>query len=112
MTPGARCRVRSERKSLRLRLVNPLAFENAGTALGDLREDAGFLALERSCDAAFHQLAREVRVAMTQCFQWEPNPPTEHEISERLDRMLAMCVGDSARFRPHIERAQAAFHEA
>lgn len=88
--------------------MKPLALQNVALALGDLRDDLAYKAMEPSGSPAFHRLRQEVEMAATRCFTLAPDTPTQDEIAERLDRMLGSCEGDLAQFRPFIEKAQEA----
>jgi len=88
--------------------MKPLAPQNVARALGELRDLPEYEAMESSGDAAFHELPQEVVMAIMRCFPPKPDPPTEGEIAERLGRMLKLCVGGLAKFRPYMQRAEAA----
>ena len=81
--------------------------QNASDVLGELMADADYGSLQDSgTDGQFNRFRQEVKTTRMLCNPLQPD--RADDIAERLERLHASCVGNLTRFKPFIERAQAA----
>jgi hypothetical protein len=93
--------------------MGPLNLQNVRAVLDELEDDPEYWAFaDAGVDEWFNVFRQQVEITGVRCLQVVPDQASPEEIEGRLKRLGALCAGSLARFKPFIERAQAALHTA